>query len=241
MNVGIQQPLDRTSQILPSFPTVMNSIEAAWNASKNGEDPGDHGEFYSSVLPPLYNFQYHDCPHCKDDFSVSSKSTFVPQHGEGRTKFGLKKRVTIPEDTRNVSNSGENRSRPKRTLEISTDDRSPKSPCLSPNPDCEKYWNVVLNSMPDAVQPKEDIKNVVKSQSQRKGHESKRPVKDQPPNGKERQEQRPFKCSICSKSFRKRCNLLTHVSNVHEKLKPYYCPICLRHFARKSNCGKHVS
>lgn len=241
MNMGIQHPIDKTSQILPSFPMVIKSIEAAWNASKNGEDPGDQGEFYSSILPPLYNFQYHDCPDCKDHQSGSSKRTSVPQHGGEKTKYGLKKRVNVSEATKNVSHSGVNQSRPKRALEVSTDDRSAKSPCLSTKRNCEKYWNVVMNSTPDAAQPREDVKRVVKPQSQKKGHESKRLVQEHPSDGKEKEDKKPFECSICPKSFRKRCNLLTHISNVHEKVKPYYCPICLRHFARKSNCGKHVS
>lgn len=52
---------------------------------------------------------------------------------------------------------------------------------------------------------------------------------------------KPFQCHRCSLSFRKRCNLVSHVNNVHEKLRPFYCSICLRKFARKSNCSKHVS
>lgn len=52
---------------------------------------------------------------------------------------------------------------------------------------------------------------------------------------------KPFACSSCPLRFRKRCNLMTHMSNVHEKIRPFYCSLCLRRFARKSNCAKHVS
>lgn len=53
--------------------------------------------------------------------------------------------------------------------------------------------------------------------------------------------EKPYHCSICPSTFKKRCNLLTHISNVHEKIRPFLCPICFRRFARKSNCVKHVS
>lgn len=52
---------------------------------------------------------------------------------------------------------------------------------------------------------------------------------------------KPFVCPTCSLRFRKRCNLITHISNVHKKIRPFYCSMCLRRFARKSNCAKHVS
>lgn len=51
---------------------------------------------------------------------------------------------------------------------------------------------------------------------------------------------RPFACPTCALRFRKRCNLVTHVSNVHHKIRPFYCSLCMRRFARKSNCAKHV-
>lgn len=53
--------------------------------------------------------------------------------------------------------------------------------------------------------------------------------------------EKPFACHSCPLRFRKRCNLMTHISNVHEKIRPFYCSLCLRRFARKSNCAKHVS
>lgn len=52
---------------------------------------------------------------------------------------------------------------------------------------------------------------------------------------------KPFPCPRCALRFRKRCNLVSHISNVHDKVRPFYCSICLRRFARKSNCSKHVS
>lgn len=53
--------------------------------------------------------------------------------------------------------------------------------------------------------------------------------------------EKPYHCSICPSTFKKRCNLLTHISNVHDKIRPFLCPVCFRRFARKSNCVKHVS
>lgn len=52
---------------------------------------------------------------------------------------------------------------------------------------------------------------------------------------------KPYPCSVCPLRFKKRCNLLTHISNVHEKVRPFLCSVCFRKFARKSNCVKHVS
>lgn len=54
-------------------------------------------------------------------------------------------------------------------------------------------------------------------------------------------DEKPHTCSICPMSFKKRCNLVSHVSNVHEKIRPFQCNVCARTFARKSNCVKHVS
>lgn len=51
---------------------------------------------------------------------------------------------------------------------------------------------------------------------------------------------KPYQCTQCLFRFKKRCNLVSHVNNVHEKLRPYCCSICFRRFARKSNCAKHV-
>lgn len=53
--------------------------------------------------------------------------------------------------------------------------------------------------------------------------------------------EKPFPCSSCDARFKKRCNLISHVKNVHEKLRPFGCSVCFRRFARKSNCVKHVS
>jgi len=52
---------------------------------------------------------------------------------------------------------------------------------------------------------------------------------------------RRFACSSCPARFKRRCNLETHVQNVHEKIRPFSCSVCYRRFARKSNCVKHVS
>lgn len=54
-------------------------------------------------------------------------------------------------------------------------------------------------------------------------------------------EAKVFECSLCPLAFRKKCNLETHINDVHEKIMPYVCSVCRRRFSRKSNCAKHVS
>lgn len=83
------------------------------------------------------------------------------------------------------------------------------------------YWDVVLGSQCQMEQPP-PLDGVANK------HGSDVPLK-------------PFVCPTCSLRFRKRCNLITHISNVHDKIRPFYCSLCMRRFARKSNCSKHVS
>lgn len=89
----------------------------------------------------------------------------------------------------------------------------------SKSPESRKYWETVLD--PRGEGPASGSTSASKS-----------------PSGKS---EKPYQCSVCPLNFKKRCNLVTHVSNVHENIRPFLCPICRRTFARKSNCVKHVS
>lgn len=225
---GGTHPTKKTSQILPNFPTMMNSIEAAWKASNYGSHICTSGEPQGPVLPPLYNYRYCECSRCQNDLGLSSKTSPVPRRNEGGPESNSKKRP-ISSSPRAVCNPNGNHF-VSRSAENVIAHKSPMS-SVSTNIECEKYWNVVMNSMTGNVE----------SRSQKVGHQNGLSVKDPTLIPNEDPQQKPFRCPTCSMRFRKRCNLLTHISNVHEKLKPFFCPICLRHFARKSNCGKHVS
>ena len=89
----------------------------------------------------------------------------------------------------------------------------------SPSPSHD-FWGTVLG-------PTQATRNIIQQQERKFSNED--------------MEDKPFACSRCSFRFRKRCNLVSHINNVHERLRPFCCSVCLRRFARKSNCGKHVS
>ena len=47
-------------------------------------------------------------------------------------------------------------------------------------------------------------------------------------------------CSICSKVFKSKQNVKSHINEVHLKIKPYPCPECNRHFAKNSHLKRHL-
>jgi hypothetical protein len=49
-----------------------------------------------------------------------------------------------------------------------------------------------------------------------------------------------FDCHLCSKKFRLKGNLETHVRTVHEKVRPFVCAKCPKTFGQKINLLTHV-
>lgn len=96
------------------------------------------------------------------------------------------------------------------------------------------YWNIVMGPR----QPKQYQHHKTSNKSKSIIRKSSKALKSSiatPVDSEKR-----FACPSCPLRFRKRCNLMTHISNVHEKIRPFYCSLCLRRFARKSNCAKHM-
>ena len=54
-------------------------------------------------------------------------------------------------------------------------------------------------------------------------------------------EDRPYVCTQCEKTFKRREKLKRHVDCVHDKLKPFGCPLCNIFFARKDKLKRHLS
>ena len=52
---------------------------------------------------------------------------------------------------------------------------------------------------------------------------------------------KPFKCTICDKSFGRKSHMELHISAVHEEKKPFKCLLCTEGFTRKDNMQKHIS
>ena len=49
------------------------------------------------------------------------------------------------------------------------------------------------------------------------------------------------KCSKCSKAFKFKRYLKSHIQSVHEKKKPHICPTCSKAFTRKNGLNQHIA
>ena len=49
-----------------------------------------------------------------------------------------------------------------------------------------------------------------------------------------------FGCEVCNKMFGHRDTLKVHVKTVHEKLKPHQCEFCKKYFGQKQNLSTHI-
>ena len=50
-----------------------------------------------------------------------------------------------------------------------------------------------------------------------------------------------FKCSICSKAFKLKRYLKSHIQSVHEKKRPFICPTCSKTFKQKNTLNQHIA
>lgn len=61
-----------------------------------------------------------------------------------------------------------------------------------------------------------------------------------PPNGQHSDTERPFLCSICDKTFKRRAHLDDHQSAIHDRRRPFECSECKRKFVTRSNLARHA-
>ncbi|CCD23168.1 stress-responsive transcriptional activator MSN2 NDAI_0B01340 [Naumovozyma dairenensis CBS 421] len=53
-------------------------------------------------------------------------------------------------------------------------------------------------------------------------------------------ENKPFQCDQCTKSFRRSEHLKRHVRSVHSKERPFACNLCEKKFSRSDNLSQHL-
>lgn len=54
------------------------------------------------------------------------------------------------------------------------------------------------------------------------------------------QHSRKFECDVCSISFGLKSDLKRHVQSVHQKKRPFVCNVCPATFARRSDLKRHT-
>lgn len=221
---------------LPGFAALMDSVQNAWKSLPDAETYLRPTALLSKHQPQTHLARHSLSPCYRDEIlsASSSRSTDIAhgnQESPRSTTDGLQRSTVSPPVNRHIDWKG-----PKACATLP---RTPRvSFSISKSSSKSKrsgYWEIVMSpSAPrpvyeGAADPSDPMRYA------ENGSESDRKSPDSPC------EERPYGCSLCDARFRKRCNLMTHISNVHDKIKPYYCSICMRRFARKSNCGKHVS
>lgn len=225
-----------TSQALPNFVELMSSIRDNWNSS-DAEGYFRPTALLSGDKPGAKIDRFPPSPRYRDDIlSASSSRSTDMTRGNLESPYcsmdGLQKQsVSAPFYSCNNMNEPKTSSTLPKVPRISSS--ISKSSLSRPKRQC--HWEIVMSPSPPSPMygkipspngPNECAENICEVDGKASGDSC---------------EERPYGCSECDARFRKRCNLRTHISNVHDKIKPYYCPVCFRRFARKSNCGKHVS
>ena len=54
-------------------------------------------------------------------------------------------------------------------------------------------------------------------------------------------ENKPFKCNVCDKSFSQKGSMSTHMASIHEGKKVFKCKVCEKTFSQKSIMIRHMS
>lgn len=155
------------------------------------------------------------CEHSPNSKGANSSKAASPVHTGSASRSSESRSKFYEEDTRafpgNTLSQGYHSPSKSAATTINL------SPSTSPQPPGRRnYWETVLGPKVETAKPG------------KKGSQKRESI------------EKPHKCRLCSMSFKKRCNLVSHVSNVHEKIRPFQCSVCTRTFARKSNCVKHV-
>ncbi|CEP63915.1 C2H2-type zinc finger protein LALA0_S09e05358g [Lachancea lanzarotensis] len=53
-------------------------------------------------------------------------------------------------------------------------------------------------------------------------------------------DEKPFKCRECTKTFRRSEHLKRHIRSVHSTERPFHCPYCDKKFSRSDNLSQHL-
>ena len=54
-------------------------------------------------------------------------------------------------------------------------------------------------------------------------------------------EEKPFKCVLCEKCYKRKQKLIAHITLVHEGKKPFKCQICSKSFANQYYIKFHIA
>ena len=88
--------------------------------------------------------------------------------------------------------------------------------------------------------PNETLKNLLVSDN--KMNKSKKQMgKDKDISTSYDEQNRPFRCDICGKSYKSQSSLTSHISFVHEGRKPFGCDFCSKKYTSKDGLQYHVT